>query len=152
MNLSEEEQKLVDRLKELRPDLITVPRKVSWIMALRGLQYGPVFERYTNGDPVDLVSEHIRTEEFPTVEGMMPDPQETYVHEDPREYAFIAAVWEGCIDGFEEWQDYRKSNPPESHKYADRRQERFVEFWDGEFERHYIEHELPNHLKDRGNK
>ncbi len=108
MQTTKEEQKLIDQLAELRPDLIVVPRDPSAIMLLRGTQYGPVFEGFDNGSALDYVLEFLNTGPsagIPNNPQWDPDPND-YLNEDRRHYVICRAVWKGCIEGFEEWQRY----------------------------------------------
>ena len=132
MILSEEEQSLVNKLKELRPDLVVVPRKASSIMCLRGSQHGPVFEKFTNDEPVDFVKEFFDFSSAPNSDNWDPDPKD-WLHEDRREYILISAIWDGCIKGFDEWQNLREKEGST----------RMVESWDSPLSIDYVVHSYP---------
>lgn len=139
MILTDEEQKLVDRLKELRPDLVVVPRKTSSIMALRGSQAGPVFEVFDNGEPADFAHDFFNFQEVPSNPQWDVDPHD-YLNEDKREYRLVSAIWEGCISGLEEWERRRSRVTSAEDKL-------FVDQWDQHFEFDLITHPLPSSLK-----
>jgi hypothetical protein len=94
---------LIAELAARRPDLVVVPRSASHIMALRGTQAGPVFME----PGLDFVIDYIKLDEVGTVQGYR-DRSDPADDVDERAWLVAAAVWRGCIEGFEEWKAYRR--------------------------------------------
>jgi hypothetical protein len=94
---------LIAELARRRPDLILVPRVASKIMAMRGTQETCVFEREAN---LDIVSDYLNLSEVGEVVGYA-DRSGVECDVDERPWLIAAAVWRGCLKGFEEWERYR---------------------------------------------
>lgn len=135
MKVTAEEQALIDELKRLRPDLIVVPREPSAIMLLRASHHGPVFEALEDGTGIDYTSEFMTFKDLDPDPRWDPDPND-YLHEDPREYYLAAAIWRGCISGFEEWQRYREREGSTS----------MVESWDQPRVDNFKLHPMPEYM------
>jgi hypothetical protein len=97
------DEALIAELARRRPDLIVVPRTASHIMALRGTQATSVFEREEN---IDFVSDYLDLSEVGKIPGF--DDLEDSIDVDERQWLLAAAVWRGCIQGYEEWERLRK--------------------------------------------
>jgi hypothetical protein len=93
-----------ERLSEARrvcPDgYMVVPRQASSIMALRGSQASVGW-----ADPyMDRAGEYFKFDEAgecPAQDALAPKDRFDY---DEREYWLVAAIWDGCIAGLDEWQ------------------------------------------------
>jgi hypothetical protein len=97
------DEALIEELARRRPDLVVVPRVASHIMALRGTQATSVFEREEN---LDFVSDYLDLSEVGKIPGF--DDLEDSIDVDERQWLLAAAVWRGCIQGFEEWERSRR--------------------------------------------
>lgn len=97
------DEALIEELARRRADLIVVPRLATYIMALRGTQATNVFESQEN---LDFVSDYLDLRDVGKIPGFA--DREDSIDVDERQWLIAAAVWRGCIQGFEEWERLRK--------------------------------------------